>query len=558
VSDKTYDGGVTAFIIGRDVRGRYADDDVYFGNLTAEFDGAAAGDRIRFSLSYDDVLAGSKAGNYYMDDKSAREGYAKISPAALKLTIDSKTKRYGDGIPDLTYSLAGFVNGESLPDGLGVSLSVAATAFSPVGMYAITCGNLEEIRNAAAPNYTVSVTGGNLNVTAAILSAVGFSVSSGAEKRYDGTPFVITASLGALEGRENAFTLEYSVNGARSTAAPRFSDCGTYNVFALATPAANYAFESGAATVVSNTSKFVITKAAVSVRVNDIVRDKTEGNPPFTFSIAESFSLVGGDTPDDLGGWIIDGNEYIGSPAGKYEIRIKFQNDRNYNVSVIPGTLTITDLFGESGGSTARTADGVSEIQFLGADDGVRLAANVYEEDSEEAKNFGASVSALMPNYKAAFVAEIGISGNNGQGVGVRIRIPEAYRDNKDCILAIVNEDEDTAQTISAGYGSITGLSAVSPVRAVATAKSGSLTRVNAVVKNGSFEFIAKKGGTYVILVPEKANTSNMVAVIAGAGGGGFVAVILLSVIISKSKKKRAKRKKEERERELLEGMLDK
>jgi len=81
-----------------------------------------------------------------------------VTPRAVTVTADAKSRTYGNANPALTYQVggSGLVNGDTLSGALATS----ATATSDVGIYGITQGTL-----AASSNYAFSFVGANLNVT---------------------------------------------------------------------------------------------------------------------------------------------------------------------------------------------------------------------------------------------------------------------------------------------------------------------------------------------------------------------------------------------------------
>src|SRR5439155_926130 len=72
------------------------------------------------------------------------------------VTADNKGKTYGDDNPELTATVTGTVNGDTL----NYSLATAAVKFSGVGDYAIT------VTLGLNPNYNVTKTDGNLHINA--------------------------------------------------------------------------------------------------------------------------------------------------------------------------------------------------------------------------------------------------------------------------------------------------------------------------------------------------------------------------------------------------------
>ncbi|HOM67968.1 MAG TPA: MBG domain-containing protein, partial [Brevefilum fermentans] len=78
-----------------------------------------------------------------------------ITPKAITVTADPKTKTYGLPDPALTYGVTGMEDGDSLTGGL------ARVAGENVGTYQITIGTL-----TAGPNYTITFVPANLTITA--------------------------------------------------------------------------------------------------------------------------------------------------------------------------------------------------------------------------------------------------------------------------------------------------------------------------------------------------------------------------------------------------------
>ena len=93
--------------------------------------------------------------NYALNYASAN---LTVTPRAITVTADAKSRTYGDANPALTYQVggSGLVNGDSLSGALATS----ATAASNVGIYGINQGSL-----AASGNYALNYASANLTVT---------------------------------------------------------------------------------------------------------------------------------------------------------------------------------------------------------------------------------------------------------------------------------------------------------------------------------------------------------------------------------------------------------
>jgi len=92
-------------------------------------------------------------------------GNLSITPAALTITAEDKTKDYGAALPTFTATYSGWVNGDGVSSlTTAPSITTTATAASNVGNYPITAAN------AVNANYTISYVAGNLAVNAVPLN----------------------------------------------------------------------------------------------------------------------------------------------------------------------------------------------------------------------------------------------------------------------------------------------------------------------------------------------------------------------------------------------------
>src|SRR5207247_945615 len=95
--------------------------------------------------TYPITASGAASPNYTISFVS---GTLTVTPAALSITADDKSKVYGAALPVLTASYSGFVNGDTASSlTTPVTLTTTATTASPVGTYPITASG------AASPNY---------------------------------------------------------------------------------------------------------------------------------------------------------------------------------------------------------------------------------------------------------------------------------------------------------------------------------------------------------------------------------------------------------------------
>lgn len=105
------------------------------------------------------VLVDGLYSNQQGYDISYTNGTLKITPKAISVIADNKTKTYGEANLDLTYVANGLID----TDSLNGSLTTSATNSSVVGNYDITQGTLEN------SNYEISFTKGELSILAQVI-----------------------------------------------------------------------------------------------------------------------------------------------------------------------------------------------------------------------------------------------------------------------------------------------------------------------------------------------------------------------------------------------------
>ena len=115
--------------------------------------------------TYPITIAGAADPDYLIE---LVDGLYAVTPAALQITAENKSKVYGAAIAQLTAAYDGLVNGDT-PASLNTppSLATTATAASSVGSYPITASG------AADPDYTITHRAGNLQRHAGALDDQG-------------------------------------------------------------------------------------------------------------------------------------------------------------------------------------------------------------------------------------------------------------------------------------------------------------------------------------------------------------------------------------------------
>lgn len=355
-------------------------------------------------------ITGTASANYQLG--TTTQGTLTIDKATLTIVAANQTKIYGTTDPDLSYSVAGLVNGDQ------VSGALTRAAGKDVGTYAINQGSL-----TASQNYTISFTGANLTINPAALTVTASAVTktygdADPTLSYQVTGLVAGDSLsGTLSraGGENAGT--YAITQGSLTAGQNYTismvGAGlTINqapltvtanaitkVYGTPTPALTYQVSGlkrgdGAGAVLSGAlsdggarnagthaisqgslvangnytltyqgANLTINPAPLTVTANSLTRIYGQEDPELTY---QAVGLVAGDT---LSGSL---SRAAGKDVGTYAIgRGSLDAGSNYTLSFTGGTLTInpaaltvtaasqTKTYGDSDGELAYQADGL-------------------------------------------------------------------------------------------------------------------------------------------------------------------------------------------------------
>ncbi|HKB14235.1 MAG TPA: MBG domain-containing protein, partial [Vicinamibacterales bacterium] len=172
-------------------------------------------------------------------------GTLTVTPAALTITADSKSRVYGAANPPFTVSYAGFVNGDTAAALTAApTVSSTATASSAAGAYPIT------VAGATAPNYSISYVNGTLTVTQATLTVT----ANDQTRVYGSANPTLTASYSGFVNGDTIASL--TTAATLSTTATTTSAVGTYPITAGGVVSGNYAvaYVAGTLTIVANTA----------------------------------------------------------------------------------------------------------------------------------------------------------------------------------------------------------------------------------------------------------------------------------------------------------------
>jgi sugar lactone lactonase YvrE len=317
-------------------------------NISGFVQGDSASSAIIGSPSFATTLSSrSTAGSYIIAPtlgtlKSANynfqfvSGTMTVEKAVLTVTPTSAEIVYGDKLPTLNYSIAGFVNGDTREfavTGTPALITLASPATKP-GIYTVSAA----LGTLQAGNYSFEFSTGSITIDKAMVTVRPVPASMVYGSRV---PFIAYQLIGFLNGDSAR-----AIHGVPSfiTKATSASPVGSYEVVgasgSLASDRYEFTFLGGTLT---------ITKAALIVQVAPASKSYGSPLPAFTYSLV---GLVNGDAADVVSGSpIFNTNCTSASPVGIYRVNATVGSlySANYSFAinggklvVNPATLTLT------------------------------------------------------------------------------------------------------------------------------------------------------------------------------------------------------------------------
>ncbi len=220
-------------------------------NLTGKFSGILNGDDVTASYNttagqFDDVggvypitgsVGGSKLSNY---DVTIVDSALTISKADATLTVDPKSKTYGQDNPTLTGSFSGILNG----DDVTASYNTTATQFDDVGgLYPVTGA----VGGSKLGNYNVTIVDSALTIT----KASSTTTVTGGTFVYNGSAYPSTSSVSGINLSATANSLDYyNIDNGIDMLGHAPINAGHYTVTATYAGDANHEGSVGTATIV--------------------------------------------------------------------------------------------------------------------------------------------------------------------------------------------------------------------------------------------------------------------------------------------------------------------
>ncbi len=245
-----------------------------------------------------------------------------VTQAPLTVSADDQARLYGQDNPTLTLTYNGFVNGED-PSALDEApiASTLAQNDSPVGTYAIS------VTGGLSGNYAFTLVPGHLAVNKATVIATADDQS----RVYGLSNPTLTITYSGFANKEDATVL--GTLPIADTAANAGSSVGTYPITLCGGNDHNYDI-----TLVSGNLN--VTKAALTAQADDQTRVYGTDNLPLTISYS---GFANNDSATTLALAPVAGTLATAqSPVGSYPITVAAGSDNNYDITVLPGTLTVT------------------------------------------------------------------------------------------------------------------------------------------------------------------------------------------------------------------------
>lgn len=277
----------------------------------------------------------------------------------LTITANDFIRLYGQPNPTFTASYSG---------GTAADLTVLPT-FSILGGPAVNVGSYTIVPSGAASStHTLNYVNGTLTINPATLTYVANPVS-----RTYGDPN--PAFSGSVTGFVNGDTLGSATTGTLTFTSPATaaSNAGSWaiNGGGLTANNGNYVFQDA----VANLTALTVNKAPLTVAFNNATRAYGAPNPEFTATFT---GFRNGDTAATLAGFTPGTNATVQSPVGAYSIGAA-PTATNYDLTIVPGTLTITPrpllvqigsaswVYGDPGPVPALTVSGLAAHDSVSA-----------------------------------------------------------------------------------------------------------------------------------------------------------------------------------------------
>ncbi len=271
---------------------------------------------------YSITASGAVDSNYTI---SYVAGSLTVTPVALTITAGNKSKAYGAGLPTLTASFSGFVNGDTSASlTTPPTLSTTATPSSIAGNYPITASG------AVDSNYTISYLAGSLTVTPVALAIT----ANNQTKAYGAGLPTLTASYSGFVNGDTAASLTTQPTLSTTATAASSVSGGPYAITASGAVDANY-------TISYVAGSLTVTPVALTITASNKSKAYGAALPTLTASFS---GFVNGDTSASLTTQPTLSTTATATSSvsgGPYSITASGAVDSNYTISYVAGSLTV-------------------------------------------------------------------------------------------------------------------------------------------------------------------------------------------------------------------------
>ena len=268
--------------------------------------------------TYDIMLSGGASDNYEL---VLEDGTLTIEEAILTATANNKTKTYGDVVPVLDISYAGFVNGDDETNLLSIpEASSVATSQSNVGTYDIT------LSGGTSSNYELMLVDGILTIEKATLTA---TANNKTMTYGDVVPVLDISYAGFVNGDDETSLL--SIPEASSVATSQ-SNVGTYDITLSGGASSNYE-------LVLVDGILTIEKVTLTATANN--KTMTYGDVVPVLDISYIGFVNGDDETNFLSIPEASSVATSQSNVGTYDITLSGGASSNYELMLVDGILTI-------------------------------------------------------------------------------------------------------------------------------------------------------------------------------------------------------------------------
>jgi len=311
-------------------------------------------------------------------DTEYGESILKITPAALTVTADNKTRAYDTANPTFTVTVEGLCGS----DAFVFTATTTATQSTNTGTYDIVVSaNL-----LAEVNYDIDYLEGTLTI---IRASVVKPVVTSSDFTYDGSAKTVTITASALYG--------VTANGTKTNA-------GTYFATVALSNKTNYVWDDGKDTDLSLT--WSIAKKQITITADNKSREYRDANPDFTYTVN---GLVAADDDENetwkAGSFALSTTVNTSDVFGIYTNRIIISagtaQSENYSFKLfINGTLTITQKQLDKPDAAAKSLQYNGLLQTLVLTDYDGSIMSVAGNAEKNVGNYTATITITNANYK--------------------------------------------------------------------------------------------------------------------------------------------------------------